>query len=158
MSLNSNELRRNRPITRHPITTFILPSSETLDTALSKKEYPSGQAPPLDIIIYALNNILYPTFLPELMSEFLHLFTMLEFYRRRIIEKAALTIEMNTFYRSASDANVVLLDDEDELFLRNLVDEQKDVRRIFIKVVEQCCIVVSRKCYGNMCSELTHSS
>ncbi|PPQ89712.1 hypothetical protein CVT25_014113 [Psilocybe cyanescens] len=113
---------------------------EILDTVLSKnKEHSHGQAPPLDIIIYALNNILHPTFLPDFMSDFLHLFTMIEFYRIWITEKAALAIEMNTFYKGTSDANIILLAQEEEDFLRSLIDSQEVYREIFMTIVEKCC-------------------
>ncbi|KAH9485154.1 hypothetical protein JR316_0002061 [Psilocybe cubensis] len=128
-------------------STPVTPSQDTqesvikiLDSVLATEEYPSDHAPPLDIIVYALNNILRPAFLPELMSDFLHLFTMVEFYRRRVVEKASLAIEMNTFYSDNSQANVVLLDDEDKRILKSFVDEQKHGRRIFLKVIKECCI------------------
>lgn len=125
---------------------MLTPSTSTglLDVVLEKTDN-STKAPPLDVIVYALNGILYPTFLPELMSDFLHLFTMVEFYRIRVVEKAALAIEMNTYYHASSQADptLPLLTSEQENYLTRLIEKDPDMRKIYMVVITQCCLFVS---------------
>jgi len=94
---------------------------------------------PLAVFIYAIKNILYPTFLIELIPDFLDLLTMVEFYRIRVTEVASNALEWNDFYKSKKVTRT--LEVQDETFLNHLRDTQDEMRQIFMRIVAECCII-----------------
>ena len=96
---------------------------------------------PLVIFIYAIKNILYPKFLIELIPDFLDLLTMVEFYRIRVTEEASNTLAWNDFYKTHE--SIRRLEVEDEGFLMHLQDTQEEMRKIFMQIVAECCLIVS---------------
>ncbi|KAF8973167.1 hypothetical protein BDZ97DRAFT_1912740 [Flammula alnicola] len=111
-----------------------------LDTALDRDgERLQDRKPPLDVVVYALKSILFPSFLPELMSEFIHLFTMVEFYRLHATEKASTLLTWHTFYADDATPKVHLTKDEEE-YCSNLVETQEEIRNMFIDIIAECCL------------------
>lgn len=113
-----------------------------IDTLLASNEKTAlDPVLPIAIFIYAINDILYPTFLIEFIPEFLDLLTMVEFYRIRVTEEASNALAWNEFYKSNKDART--LEVEDEVFLNHLQDTQDVMRKIFMQIVAECCFIVS---------------
>ena len=96
---------------------------------------------PIVIFVYAIKNILYPDFLIELIPDLLDLLTMVEFYRIRMTEEASNALAWNDFYKNAQDART--LEVEDENFLTHFQDTQDEMRKIFMQIVAECCLIVS---------------
>jgi hypothetical protein len=127
---------------------FYSPSSANLkclgnvDALLvSNEETALAPVLPIVIFIYAIKNILYPTFLIELIPDLLDLITMVEFYRIRLTEEASNALTWNEFYKNTQDALTLKVEDED--FLNHLQDTQDEMRKIFMQIVAECCLIVS---------------
>ncbi|PPR02397.1 hypothetical protein CVT26_011365 [Gymnopilus dilepis] len=118
------------------------------DNALASREEELRElAPPLDMIIYALQSMILPTFLPDLVSEFLCLFTMLEFYRIRATKKAEDALDFNTFYKLNPNAGEELLSEEDEQYFQHVVDSNEEMRKIFMQVTTTCVLMDLRNLF-----------
>ncbi|KAF8200724.1 hypothetical protein BJ912DRAFT_578328 [Pholiota molesta] len=74
------------------------------------------------------------------MSEFLHLFTMVEFYRLKITERASTLIAWDTFYGGQEDSSFSLTAGQRKICER-IEDAGKDYRKIYLIVISHCCIV-----------------
>lgn len=98
---------------------------------------------PLAVFIYAIKDILYPTFLIELIPDILDLLTMVEFYRLRATEEASKALTWNDYYKTAENTNAHTLEIEDELFFNHLQNTQEEMRKIFMQIVAECCLIVS---------------
>ena len=123
-------------------SSVILRRLGNIDTLLASSEQTAfAPIPPVAILIYAINDILYPNFLIESIPEFLDLLTMVEFYRIQMTEEASKALAWNDFYKNTKE--VLTLEDEDENFLNDLQDTQDDMRRIFMQIVAECCFRVS---------------
>ncbi|KAF9476350.1 hypothetical protein BDN70DRAFT_882512 [Pholiota conissans] len=94
--------------------------------------------PPLNLVVYAIKNIIFPSFLPELMSEFLHLLTMVEFYRQKMTERASELLVWDLYCRSEGDPSVCLTPEERK-FCEKLDQHQESLRKIYLNVVSECC-------------------
>lgn len=113
-------------------------------TLSSTEEQLEDRAPPLDIVIYALKSIIYPKFLPHLMSDFLRLFSMVEFYRIRVNKKVDDALVWNTYYKEHPTPGVPPLKEDDEAFFQHIVDNNEHMRKMFMRVVVTCCFIVSQ--------------
>ena len=123
-------------------SSVILRRLGNIDTLLASSEQTAfAPIPPVAILIYAINDILYPNFLIEFIPEFLDLLTMVEFYRIQMTEEASKALAWNDFYKNTKE--VLTLKDEDEIFLNDLQDTQDDLRKIFMQIVDECCFRVS---------------
>ncbi|KAF9564815.1 hypothetical protein CPC08DRAFT_705110 [Agrocybe pediades] len=96
----------------------------------------SNRPPPLFVILHSLRSIMFPTFLFELTSEFLHQLTLVEIYRLKATEKAELAIKMNELF----DDEAPLTDDTLRIF-NETVKEEKAYRKLYLKVVMKCIYV-----------------
>lgn len=98
--------------------------------------------PPLDIVVYTLKSILYPPS-PKLVSELLHLVSIVEHYRIEVTRKASEALVFNTYYKNNPDPQSQLLDRKVEEYYTHLTDTQDTLRKIFMEIVVECCITVS---------------
>jgi len=98
--------------------------------------------PPLDIVIFTLKSILY---LPgqKLVSELLHLISMVEYYRIEVTRKASRVLVFNTYYKENPGPKYQLLDEKVEEFYTHLTDTQDTLRTMFMEIVVECCVTVS---------------
>ena len=100
------------------------------------------QIPPLDIVVFTLKSILY---LPgqKLVSELLHLVSMVEYHRIEVTQKASRALVFNTYYKQNPDPQYQLLDGKVEEFYTPLTDTQDTLRTMFMEIVVECCVTVS---------------
>ena len=114
-----------------------------LDSALAHHE---GQLreriPPLEIVIYTLKRILYLPGL-QLVSELLHLVSMVEYHRTEVTRKASEALIFNTYYKQKPNPQYQLLDGKVEEYYTHLTNTQGALRKIFMEIVVECCITVS---------------
>lgn len=96
---------------------------------------------PLVVFVYAIKNILYPTFLIKLIPDFLDILTMVEFYRIRATEEASTALAWDDFYKADESTRALEVKDKD--YLNHLQDTQKEMRQIFMQIVAECCFLVS---------------
>ncbi|KAF8813754.1 hypothetical protein BYT27DRAFT_7157576 [Phlegmacium glaucopus] len=94
---------------------------------------------PLVVFVYAIKNIIYPKFLIELIPDFLDLLTMVEFYRIQATEEASTALTWNNFYKTEKGPRT--LEVQDEEFLSHLQDTQEGMRKIFMQIVAECCLI-----------------
>jgi hypothetical protein len=102
--------------------------------------------PPLDIVVYTLKSILYLPG-PKLVSELLHLVSMVEYYRIEVTRKASDALVFNTYYKDNPDPQQhhQLLDGKVEEYYTHLTDTQGTLRKIFIEIVVECCVTASHE-------------
>jgi len=114
---------------------------ETLDKILDNDGGELGRQLPLKLLAYAFNTILYPSFLPELISDLIHLITMIEFYRLQLTEKASLLIGLNMFFELNRDSQVSSLTKRQRKYFQRLVDDRETLRQIFLTNVSTLCVL-----------------
>jgi hypothetical protein len=123
----------------HPLTF----NPAILDSALL---HHAGQLrdriPPLDVVVFALKIILYRPG-PKLISELLHLVSIVEYYRTEVTKKASRALVFNTYYKENPDPQNQLLDGKVEECYTHLADTQDTLRKIFMEIVVECCVMVS---------------
>lgn len=125
-------------------STILISHLASLDTLLCSNENTSVL--PIVVFIYAIKNILYPSFLIELIPDFIDLLTMVEFYRIRATEEASKALTWNDFYKDIQ--SIRTLEAQDERFLSHLLDTQEEMRKIFMQIVAECCLIVSTCTHG----------
>lgn len=99
--------------------------------------------PPLELLAYTFNTILYPSFLPQLIPDLIRLTTMIEFYRLELTEKASLLIGLNTFFELNEDSQVSSLTKHQRQYFQRLVDDRETLRQIFLINISALCVLVS---------------
>jgi hypothetical protein len=126
---------------------FSLVSAYIQDHALANT--PKRTIPPVDVIIYAARNILYPSFLYSDIPELLDLLSIVEFYRLRVIEVARNASLWNNYYKTSKETDRDILTREEEKILKRLTKESRiqAQRYVYRTLISQCCQLV-RVCRG----------
>jgi len=106
---------------------------------LHHEEQLRDQIPPFDVVIYALKSILYLPH-PQLVSELLHLFSLVEFYRIEITRKASEALVFETYYKDRPNSQYKPLDKKHEEFYTHLTETEDTLRKMFMEIVVECCI------------------
>ena len=98
---------------------------------------PSSPAP-VNLLVYAIRNILEPT--PEYaqLDDLIHLFSMLEFWRIRAVSVASAALVWQTYHKQAQSQSIILLNDEEEQFLNEHDSSNDTWRQIFIGILSTC--------------------
>ncbi|CAA7261649.1 unnamed protein product [Cyclocybe aegerita] len=102
-----------------------------------------SRIPPLDIILYAIKGILYPTPIYEQIPGLIRLLTMAEFHRLRAINIASNALSIQSYYQDNPDPSVMLLSDETEGYFKAFVDtgSSAEWRAMFMKLLSICCAI-----------------
>ncbi|KJA20774.1 hypothetical protein HYPSUDRAFT_78191 [Hypholoma sublateritium FD-334 SS-4] len=116
---------------------------ETLDEILDNNDGGEldDRQPPLELLAYTVNAILYPSFLPELIPDLIRLTTMIEFYRLELTEKASLLIDLNTFVELNKSSQVSSLTKRQRQYFQHLVDNREVLRQIFLNNISALCVL-----------------
>lgn len=119
--------------------------TDLLGTALEEDDLSdSSDPPPLEILLYAIKSILYPTFLYEQIDAFLRLLTMIEFHRIRATTKATSAHAWQLYFKSNPNPDVILLSEPVEEAFKEHKDQDADWRAVFMKIVSTCITIVCR--------------
>jgi len=97
--------------------------------------------PPLDVIIYAVRNILYPTFLHSDIPALLSLFSIVEQYRLRAVELARNASVWSNYYKASKEDLKDGLTRDEEKVLNRLMKESRiqAQRHVYRTLILQCC-------------------
>lgn len=108
----------------------MLPTDSINDVA---KAMPSASSPPLALVIYAVRNIIEPSFLPQLIPNLLRLIVHLEIIRNARTE---------TIRRILSQPDALSLTSEELGALRKCIELQAPFRKVYREVINACCLLV----------------
>lgn len=114
-------------------------SLDQLKEIIKANEDLHDKPPPLFVIIHTLKGVMYPQFLPDLMSEFLHQFTLVELFRLKATEKTSLALKMN----EALGEEEGYLTDETKAIFNAVIEDQQGMRDLYMKVLTKCIFIVS---------------
>ncbi|KAG6831757.1 hypothetical protein H0H92_007909 [Tricholoma furcatifolium] len=104
---------------------------------LSPKSPIIKQVPPLEVVVYAINNIFYPNFVTRRIPDLLDLLATVEFYRKRTLDYAHHATIWNEYYKV--DKSVRTISHDEEEFL-TLLESQKDtMRTMYIELISTGC-------------------
>jgi hypothetical protein len=106
-----------------------------------------SKQPPLYLLIYAINTILYPNFLIEQTPDILNLLGQVELLRRRAVKNCVNVLQLNAIYREEArkqdGTSFILLSKEDEDLLKYFSGRSATDREIFIVLIHWICLYVS---------------
>ncbi|KAG6879648.1 hypothetical protein C0992_000090 [Termitomyces sp. T32_za158] len=111
---------------------------------LSPKSPVIKQVPPLEVVTYAINNILHPTFITRRLPHLLDLLATVEFYRKRTLASSHEATIWNEYYEVQDENTFYRLSKEDEAYLKGLEFDNNSMRTIYITLIAECCRLVSR--------------
>ncbi|KAF7289165.1 hypothetical protein MIND_01377600 [Mycena indigotica] len=96
------------------------------------------RAPPLDIILFAINNIFVGRVPPPIDSipDLLDLLTSAEFYRKIALEKANEALKLHLKYKDTSPTRTRLTDEEEQQ-LRGHGERDENLRSIYLELYHQ---------------------
>jgi len=106
--------------------------------------YPyQDQCPPLDVLCYAIKNIMYPDFLLCQIPDLLDLLAVVELYRQEASTQARAALVFNDFYQN--DDTVVSLTRKEKERIERIGDEAICVeqRRLYTLIWVHLCKLVS---------------
>ncbi|KAG6899425.1 hypothetical protein C0993_010392 [Termitomyces sp. T159_Od127] len=106
---------------------------------LSPKSPIIKQVPPLEVVLYAINNILYPTFITRRLPHLLDLLATVEFYRKRTLASSHEATIWSEYYEVQDEKAVYRLSKEDEAYLKELELDNISMRNIYITLISECC-------------------
>ncbi|KAG5335752.1 hypothetical protein C0989_000464 [Termitomyces sp. Mn162] len=106
---------------------------------LSPKSSIIKQVPPLQVVIYAINNILYPTLVTRRIPQLLDLLATVEFYRKRTLASSLEATIWNEYYEVQNENTVYRLSEEDGTYLKRLESDSISMRTMYITLVSECC-------------------
>uniref|UniRef100_A0A0W0EX58 Uncharacterized protein n=1 Tax=Moniliophthora roreri TaxID=221103 RepID=A0A0W0EX58_MONRR len=113
------------------------------------REYQNtDKTPPLELISYAIRDMMYPTFIsPSRAPDLLDLIATAESYRMRAVEKADTAREFNNYYSTrrateidiltAEELDVVLLTEEEQIILDKVIANAPETRQKCNSVFQQ---------------------
>ncbi|TFK44431.1 hypothetical protein BDQ12DRAFT_672984 [Crucibulum laeve] len=109
---------------------------------VSKNEALSRErVPPLDFLIYAINQITHPTLETKHYAELLDLLTTVESYRSYAFERAEEALTWHDYYSSQMETDVILLSQDDENMLRTITKQNSIFRKMYVTVISKCCLI-----------------
>ncbi len=94
--------------------------------------------PPLEIFVYAIQNILNPQPLYSQISDLLRLLTMVEFWRLRAMSIISSALVYQTYYKGMADPYLFLLPVDVELEFKSCEESSETWRECFIQIVSGC--------------------
>ncbi|KAF5386846.1 hypothetical protein D9615_001988 [Tricholomella constricta] len=100
---------------------------------LSPKSPIIKQVPPLELIVYSIQNILLPKLATRRIPDLLDLLATVEFYRKRTMDHARDAIVWNDYYKN--EKTIITLTAEEEGFLKNLEKQEKSLREMYIVIL-----------------------
>ncbi|ESK93688.1 hypothetical protein Moror_1505 [Moniliophthora roreri MCA 2997] len=115
------------------------------------REYQNtDKTPPLELISYAIRDMMYPTFIsPSRAPDLLDLIATAESYRMRAVEKADTAREFNNYYSTrrateidiltAEELDVVLLTEEEQIILDKVIANAPETRQKYVDLVLGYC-------------------
>ncbi|KAF9501791.1 hypothetical protein BDN71DRAFT_1438486 [Pleurotus eryngii] len=95
--------------------------------------------PPLDVLIYASRNILFPTLNIDQMSDLLDLLSTVETHRRHIVLKADDALAFHAHWKNENVEESVLLTAEEYHFVGSIVVENSAMRDSYKSVISALC-------------------
>ncbi|KAG6872947.1 hypothetical protein C0995_004831 [Termitomyces sp. Mi166 len=106
---------------------------------LSPKSPVIKQVPPLEVVIFAINNILCPSFVTQRIPHLLDLLATVEFYRKRTLASSHEATIWNDYYEVQNETTVYRLSEEDEAYLKGLESDNNSMRIMYITLISECC-------------------
>lgn len=101
-----------------------------------------AHSPSLQPVAFAIRHILKPSLIFDQIPDLLDLLTTVETLRKIAVAKAGDALTWNTFYKKRTEQATVLTDKE-EAAVQKIVDEDEDMRSIYIKILSWCFELVS---------------
>jgi len=103
-----------------------------------------SKQPPSHLLVYAINNILYPNFLIEQSPDVLNLLGQVELLRHRAVNNCANILQLNSIYRDEvqkqNRMDFCLLSKEEEGRLTKFNTKSATDRKIFVDLVHWICL------------------
>ncbi|KAF8639520.1 hypothetical protein AX17_001425 [Amanita inopinata Kibby_2008] len=95
--------------------------------------------PPIDVLIYAAKNILFPSLAHDLMPQLLDVIATVEFYRHRTLAQADNALVWNQYYKTEDSTGSITLTDDEETFLKRLGESSQSWREVYMTILCKCC-------------------
>lgn len=99
--------------------------------------------PPLDVIVYAARNILFPTLNNDQIPDLLDLLSTVETYRKHIVLKADDALAFHAYWKNENVDESVLLTAEEHRFIGSIVADSMIMRDSYKSVISALCQMVS---------------
>ncbi|PIL30987.1 hypothetical protein GSI_05680 [Ganoderma sinense ZZ0214-1] len=108
-------------------------------------------APPLPLLLYAIRNILEPSFLLLQTPELLDLIVHLEIFRLNAADKVQHILRRDQSFRRNNSPPVRLLSDQDRSILRSFISTSQltATRIIYRKIIHGCCLLHIHHLWAN---------
>ncbi|KAF8348366.1 hypothetical protein F5887DRAFT_644155 [Amanita rubescens] len=104
------------------------------ETILAPQSTISNSTPPVDVLVYAAKNILFPSLAEDLIPQLLDIIAAIEFYRQRALTRAKKAIQ-----RSRSEDKNAPFNSDEEAFLKQLDTPKDSWRKVYMTILCKCC-------------------
>ncbi|TFK51126.1 hypothetical protein OE88DRAFT_1660453 [Heliocybe sulcata] len=99
------------------------------------------ECPPLQILIYAVENIISPDLIRLQIPHLLHLLAHIECIRRRAVKQASRALSWNDYFSDSDERRAVLLTEQERKFMEQISDESEQAgdRKLYATVIFRLC-------------------